>query len=415
MINLAKKQQKLLQNFYVDDLLKSTKGAEEAVSLTKNVVQRCAAGGFKLTKFISNHPDVLSAIPEERALGVLWNTDNDTLCCNINIMEKPLTRRGLLAMLSSIYDPLGLVSPFSLKGRKTIQELCKGSFQWDHPIPENIKQQWIKWKSNLGKLNIIKIARCFKSKNFGHVKGYSVHHFSDASGIGYGQASYLQIANEDGKVHCCLLIGKSCVIPLKFVLLPPLELTAAVLSVKISQQLKQELNIEEDISKVEEFFWTDSQVVLNYISNESKKFKIFVANRVQMIRNNTNLSQWNYVRSADNSADSASRGLNMAKEAKIKQWFEGPAFLKLPKDSWNYKQEIALLEIRDSEVKCNENLVEIKENILTRFERISNWDKMKRVMALVLKFKVKLKQKLNGSGNMETEPRVVTDNLLNVN
>ena len=205
----------------------------------------CAAGGFKLTKFISNHPDVLSAIPEERALGVLWNTDNDTLCCNINIMEKPLTRRGLLAMLSSIYDPLGLVSPFSLKGRKTIQELCKGSFQWDHPIPENIKQQWIKWKSNLGKLNIIKIARCFKSKNFGHVKGYSVHHFSDASGIGYGQANYLQIANEDGKVHCCLLIGKSCVIPLKFVLLPRLELTAAVLSVKVSQQLKQELNIEE--------------------------------------------------------------------------------------------------------------------------------------------------------------------------
>ena len=56
-------------------------------------------------------------------------------------MDKPLTRRGLLAMLSSIYDPLGLVSLFLLKGRKTIQELCQDSFQWDHPIPENIKQQ----------------------------------------------------------------------------------------------------------------------------------------------------------------------------------------------------------------------------------------------------------------------------------
>ena len=159
----------LLRNFYVDDLLKSTKGADEAVSLIKNVVQMCAAGGFKLTKFISNHPDVLSAIseedrkvgvkdqdllagkvPEERALGVLWNTDHDTLCFNINIMAKPLTRRGLLAMLSSIYDPLGLVSPFLLKGKKIIQKLCKDSFQWDHPIPENIKQQWLKWKSNLG-------------------------------------------------------------------------------------------------------------------------------------------------------------------------------------------------------------------------------------------------------------------------
>ena len=129
----------LLRNFYVDDLLKSIKGADEAVSLIKNVVQMCAAGGFKPTKFISNHPDVLSAIPEEdrkvgvkdqdlltgkvpeeRALGVLWNTDHDTLCFNINIMAKPLTRRKLLAMLSSIYDRLGLVSPFLLKGRKII-------------------------------------------------------------------------------------------------------------------------------------------------------------------------------------------------------------------------------------------------------------------------------------------------------
>ena len=40
---------------------------------------------------------------------------------------------------------------------------------------------------------------------------------------------------------------------------------------------------------------------------------------------------------------------------------------------------------------------------------------MKRVMALVLKFKMKLKQKLNASGNRETKPRVVTDNLLNIN
>ena len=121
------------------------------------------------------------------------------------------------------------------------------------------------------------------------------------------------------------------------------------------------------------------------------------------------------MKSADNPADSASRGLNTTKEAKIKQWFEGAAFLKLPKDSWSQKQEIGPLEISDPEVKCNVNLVETKENILTRFEKISNWDKMKRVMALVLKFKMKLKQKLNSSDNVETEPRMVADCLLNVN
>ena len=79
--------------------------------------------GFKL---ISNHPNVLSGIPEEdrkvgvkdqnllagkvpeeKTLGVLWNSDSDTLCFNINKMNIPLIRGGLLAMLSSLYDPLG--------------------------------------------------------------------------------------------------------------------------------------------------------------------------------------------------------------------------------------------------------------------------------------------------------------------
>ena len=115
---------------------------------------------------------------------------------------------------------LELASPFILKGKKIIEELCKDSLQWDHPIPENIKQQWLKEKSNFGKLNSIKIARCFKPKNFGNVKGYSLHYFSNVSDIGYGEASYLQMVNKDGKVHCCLLIRKSCVTPLKFVSVP---------------------------------------------------------------------------------------------------------------------------------------------------------------------------------------------------
>ena len=112
------------------------------------------------------------------------------------------------------------MSPFLLKGRKTVQELCKDSFRWDHPIPKNIKQEWLKWKSNLGKLNSIKISRCFKSKNFGNVKDYSLRHFPDASDIGYGQASYFRMVNEDGKVHCCLLIDISRVTTLKFVSVP---------------------------------------------------------------------------------------------------------------------------------------------------------------------------------------------------
>lgn len=59
-----------------------------------------------------------------------------------------------------------------------------------------------------------------------------------------------------------------------------LELTAAVVSVTVSNMLKEELGY----SDIEEFYWTDSKVVLGYINNDACRFHTFVANRVQKIR-----------------------------------------------------------------------------------------------------------------------------------
>ena len=347
-------------------------------------------------------------MPEEKALGVLWKPE-DIIGFKISIVEKPLTRRGLLAMLSSIYDPLGLVSPFLLKGRKIIQELCKGNFQWDDDIPEDIKIKWLKWKRQLASLEDIKLSRCYKPENFGKIVDYSLHHFSDASEVGYGQASYLRMVNSNGDIHCTLLIGKSCVTPLKFVSIPWLELTAAVLSVKISKLLNQELQINE-ASDIKETFWTDSKVVLNYTGNESKRFKVFVANRIQMIRDNTRKDMWRYVKSSDNPADSASRGLPN-KPVKIKQWFEGPEFLSQPEETWSTLEEEVVVNLDDDpEVKCAAAVVGLKEDILSRLEKFSSWYKMKRVIALILKFKSKIMQKIkNGSEEQHTESKRTCD------
>ena len=62
-----------------------------------------------------------------------------------------------------------------------------------------------------------------------------------------------------------------------------MELVAATLLVKISVLLKKELQIP--IKK--EIFWTDSEVVLAYIRNEAKRFKIFVANRIELIKHHS--------------------------------------------------------------------------------------------------------------------------------
>jgi len=147
-LNLVQKLQvlcELRKNFYVDDLLKSKRSTESSVELISAIGQMCKAGGFHLTKFVSNDRRVLEsvpvedrskgvrnlnfsqeALPVERALGVHWCVENDTLGFRISLQDKPLTRRGVLSTVSSIYDPLGLASPFLLEGRRILQRLCVG-------------------------------------------------------------------------------------------------------------------------------------------------------------------------------------------------------------------------------------------------------------------------------------------------
>jgi len=86
----------------------------------------------------------------------------------------------------------------------------------------------------------LKIPRCCKPVDFGDVKSVELLNFSDASTSGYGQCSYLRMVNIQGKIHCTLAMAKSRVTPSKPITVPRLELTAALLSVKISSFLKKE-------------------------------------------------------------------------------------------------------------------------------------------------------------------------------
>ena len=113
------------RNFYVDDMLDSFQTVTKAKVVMRKVKELCANEGLTFSKF-----------PEDKALGVKWNTIKDTLGFQTKMVENPSTIRGLLSMLSSIYDSLGLGAPFLLKGRLIIQQLCRGRPGWDEPIDE---------------------------------------------------------------------------------------------------------------------------------------------------------------------------------------------------------------------------------------------------------------------------------------
>ena len=114
------------------------------------------------------------------------------------------------------------------------------------------------------------------------------------------------MVNTDEMIHCCFLAGKARLIPKKFVSMPFLEQVAAVLSVKVLNFLKKELKID----CFHETYWSDSKVVLGYIRNNAKKFKIFVANKIQQIQEHSEVEQWTYVPTKINPADYASHGLS---------------------------------------------------------------------------------------------------------
>ena len=143
----------LQRNLYVDDFLKSVESAEEGKRLVQDISLLLSKGGFKLAKWTSNSKEVensfapsekLNAVkpldlgddaPRKRALGVQWDTDADTLGFKVRRDEKPHTRRGILSMISSVYDPLGLASPFILSAKIILQDLCRLKISWDEQIP----------------------------------------------------------------------------------------------------------------------------------------------------------------------------------------------------------------------------------------------------------------------------------------
>ena len=315
------------RNFYVDDCLKSAASDESAIFLVDNLTELLRRGGFRLTNWLSNSRKFVKSIPEaeratvvknldfdlpiiERALGVQWNVASDTFGFSITIKDRPATRRGLLSVISSVYDPLGFVAPFVLPAKILLQDLCKRKLDWDDPIPQEDLTRWQTWMNELPKLEHFGVERCFKPRDFGEVESCQLHLFSDASEGTYGAAAYLPMVNSNGDAHCSFVMGKSRLSPLKPVTIPRMELSATVLSTRLDRMIREEIEYTIDDS----IFWTDSTCVLRYVENDEKRYETFVANRVSAIREQSLPSQWHYIQTEFNPADHGTRNVAMRRK-----------------------------------------------------------------------------------------------------
>ena len=221
-------------------------------------------------------------------------------------------------------------------------------FSWNDTLPEELCLCWRKWKEDLMSLQDFNIPRCFKPEGFGRVTRAELHHFADASQEhGYGTASYLRLINVQGNIHCSFIMSKSRVRPLNSaVTVPKLELAAATLATRINKIVTKELKGRLMIDSAT--YWTDSMIVLKYIANEKQRFLMFVANRVAVIQQESEPSQWRHVRSELNPADYASQGIKASETKKLEKWKNGADFLWRDSKEWPPQPADVSEELLDS-------------------------------------------------------------------
>ncbi|XP_014678757.1 PREDICTED: uncharacterized protein LOC106818575 [Priapulus caudatus] len=269
------------------------------------------------------------------------------------------------------------------------QEVCRQGLEWDEPIEGVSLQRWEVWLQELVRLKEWNVPRCYKSDLSSVVISRQLHVFADASEEGYGMCAYLRQEDSDGRVQVSLVLARGRVAPLKYVSIPRLELTAAVMGARLANTVLTELGVKEV------HYWTDSQTVLRYLQNDSMRFKTFVANRVAVIRDLTEPNQWRYVRTCNNPADEASRGQRIDEFLGNERWVNGPDFLRQSSKQWPDLQGIVPdvaegdLEVKVSNVVTVEGRCCFLDGLLTRY---SSYPRLKRVVAMVLMVAEKFKR-----------------------
>ena len=361
------------RNFYVDDGLTSQPTPEQAIALVTTTREMLATANLRLHKIVSNSVEVMEAFPTEdrgkgvrdldlhrdilpaqRSLGVHWNLEEDTFTFQVSPPDKPFTRRGVLSVVNSIYDPSGLAVPVLLEGRLLLQRLVtmgkkknnNAPLGWDDPLPDSLQSQWQSWQASLLNLEKLSAPRCYHPAGFGTTARREIHAFSDASKDAIGTAVYLSQTNEKGEICTALIYGQSKVAPAQVSSIPRLELCAAVLAARAVDKVIKEI----DMKIHEVTYYSDSKVVLGYIQNESRRFYVYVANRVQTIRNMSSPSRWRYVDTNENPADLATRCIS-AKNLATSDWLTGPSFVKDASTKMEDEQEEIALNEGDPEVR----------------------------------------------------------------
>ncbi|CAK1594516.1 unnamed protein product [Parnassius mnemosyne] len=409
---------RVLNSFYMDDLMMGSNSVEEGVEICKQMVALLGKGGFALQKWNSNNRQLLDRISSIytnevvqqtgqikiknentenkdkedigvkekeidnkeieiklnstiKILGLTWNRHEDCFQYSVNLpplTTAPVTKRLIISDIARLFDPLGWLAPSVVLAKMFIQKLWLLGVCWDEELTTEVITEWSTYREELSLLTKVQVPRWLGTSSSDDLE---LHGFSDASKAAYSAVVYLRTIDVSGKIHLSLLVAKTRVAPIKQISIPRLELCGAVLVSKLLIETAEILNI----SKEKIFAWTDSTVVLSWLNSHPSRWKTFVANRTSEILGALNSSQWFHVPTKENPADCASRGILPSSLVGNELWFSGPSFLK--NKLIEYKRPKNLKTDLEQTIKAHTAVV--PEHVV--FENYSSLRKLVKVIA----------------------------------
>ncbi|XP_059223145.1 uncharacterized protein LOC131996956 [Stomoxys calcitrans] len=380
---------------YVDDALVGAHSVSDAIGARLQLVQALKSAGFQMRKWTSNSRDILSDIPSEdllrddflqfddrstaKTLGIRWNAMSD--CFYFSIQPFPATnafsKREVLSQISKLFDPAGWLSPCIIIAKIIMQQIWMEKTDWDEIISPSTLSQWRLFQDNYLLINQIRVPRWFQYIPNSKIQ---FHGFCDASEKAYAAVLYVRIEVNDS-IATNLVLSKTRVAPIKTLSIPRLELCGAALLADMIDGIIPQLNVDS----YSIYCWTDSTIVLSWLSKPPCYWATFVANRVSKIVEVISPSNWSHVTSECNPADLASRGVYPRDLLESRLWWKGPQWLMESCDSWPVTGHVPseIIEIERKSLKVNFTYFNHFEDILDRF---SSFSRALRVVSYIYRF-----------------------------
>lgn len=407
---------------YVDDIIAGMDSLQEALTAKSEIIGLFNLGKFHLRKWASNDLRVLADLPPEdclldaisfdemepltlKVLGLKWDPRSDAFLFDVAPSNRPCTKRTILSEVAKVFDPLGFLSPLTIKAKCLIQQLWVFGGGWDDAPPDHIVTLWEEYQSQVHQITQLRIVRRLTVDN---AKSYDLHGFCDSSEAAYGAVLYMKVVDQNDKVQILPVCSKARVAPIKKISLPRLELCAAVLLANLYEFFKNTYKMSDSLP-INVHLWSDSTIALSWLRSHSSRWVTFVANRVSHIHDITPTDWWQHVVSADNPADVCSRGQLPQELLHNSLWWAGPPWISNPRslrldkpdvlcedpralDEVKVTAPVALVLQRSTLLLEEESNQSILDSLLLR---IASIDKLVRIVSYCFRF-IFAARKLNG-------------------